>query len=370
MKYFLIAGERSGDLHGSNLIKAIIKKDPDAEIQAFGGDFMQDAGAEIILHYREMAIMGFVDVLKNIFKIKRFLSLGLQRINSFAPHALILIDFAGFNLQIAKRFNNPNTKKYYYIVPKIWAWNQKRAFTIKKSIDRPLVILPFEEPFYARFGVKAKYVGNPVFDAINNFQPDKNFAIKHKILDTNGIIALLPGSRKQELKYVLPILHQVVRQFPHMTFGLSIIKNLPEQLYNTLLNEPNVVPVVEDNYNLLFNAEAAIVTSGTATLETALFDIPQVVIYKTSTLNYTLGKLLIKVNYISLVNLIADANIVKELIQDEFTAHSVSKELKRLIEKKKYRKKMLTSYKLLRSKLGPYNASENAAKIIFEDLGE
>ena len=230
------------------------------------------------------------------------------------------------------------------------------------------VILPFEEQFYAKFDVGAKYVGNPVMDAINTFQPDTNFFIKHKIIDTDGIVALLPGSRKQELLQHLPLMVEVARAFPGKTFGLSMIKNLPQNLYDDILNEPNIIPVFEDNYNLLLNSEAAVVTSGTATLETALFDVPQVVVYRTGKINYTILKQFVKVDYISLVNLIVNDELVKELLQDDATTEKITHELKHLLEDETYRNKINKGYNKLRKILSGENASKNTAKEIFELL--
>ncbi len=368
MKYYLIAGERSGDLHGSNLIKALKKEDKNAVFRGFGGDFMKQAGAEIIVHYQQMAVMGIVEVVKSLFKIKRFMALCEQDIVKYQPNALIFIDFAGFNLRIASKVHKLKFKKFYYISPKIWAWNQKRGFKIKRFIDKAFVILPFEEEFYKRFAVNALYVGNPVMDAINTFQPDKGFVSRHNIIGTNGMIALLPGSRKQELIQLLPTMIEVARAFPNKTFGLSIIKNLPSDLYQSTLSEPNIMPVMEDNYNLLLNAEAAIVTSGTATLETALFDVPQIVIYKTSNLNYFIGKQFVKVDYISLVNLIVDDEIVLELIQDAVTSNAISNELKSILENELHRKKIMKGYRKLKNTLKGENASQNTAKEIYEIL--
>jgi lipid-A-disaccharide synthase len=368
MKYYLIAGERSGDLHGSNLIKALIKEDPDAVFRGFGGDYMKEAGAEILVHYNEMAVMGLVEVLKSIFKIKKYLSLCLQDIKQYKPDAIIFIDFAGFNLRIAQKIHDENIKKFYYISPKIWAWNQKRAYKVKKAIDMVFVVLPFEKEFYAKFNVDAKYVGNPVMDAINSFQPETNFFIKHKIIDTDGIVALLPGSRKQELIQLLPKMIKVAKVFPNKTFGLSMIKNLPQNLYEDALKESNIVPVIEDNYNLLLNSEAAVVTSGTATLETALFEVPQIVVYRTSKINYAIGKRFVKVDYISLVNLIVGSEIVKELLQDEVTSEAISNELRNILEDEAYRNTIQKGYKRLRTRLRRTNASKITAKEIFETI--
>jgi lipid-A-disaccharide synthase len=218
MKYYLIAGERSGDLHGSNLIKALKKEDLKASFRGFGGDYMNDAGADIVVHYKEMAVMGLVEVAKSIFKIKKFMSLCVDDIKQYQPDAIIFIDFAGFNLRIAKKIHHLPGKKIYYISPKIWAWNQKRAHIVRKTIDKIFVILPFEQQFYAKFNVKAQYVGNPVMDAVNTFEPESNFFLKHEISDTDGLVALLPGSRKQELLQLLPEMIEVARAFPHQTF--------------------------------------------------------------------------------------------------------------------------------------------------------
>lgn len=368
MKYYLIAGERSGDLHGSNLIRYLKKEDPQAKFRGIGGDFMADQGLSVTIHYKQLAVMGFAEVLANIFKIKRYISQCLHDIRNFQPDAVIFIDFGGFNLRIAKKIHALNTKRFYYIPPKIWAWNQKRAYKIKEMIDKVYVILPFEKPFYEKYGIKVKYVGNPVLDAINGFQPDPQFSAKHQIVGTRGIIALLPGSRKQELRYAIPKYVQIARTFSEKTFGLSIVSNLPEDLYKKALAEPNIIPVVEDNYNLLFNAEAAIVTSGTATLETAIFEIPQIVTYEATPLSYSIAKRLIRVKYISLVNLIADKPIVKELIQKDFNTQNLSFELRKILEDDNYRSKMSGGYKKVRNILGDSNASESTAKDIYELL--
>jgi lipid-A-disaccharide synthase len=368
MKYYLIAGERSGDLHGSNLIKALRKEDLKASFRGFGGDYMNDAGADIVVHYKEMAVMGLVEVAKSIFKIKKFMSLCVDDIKQYQPDAIIFIDFAGFNLRIAKKIHHLPGKKIYYISPKIWAWNQKRAHIVRKTIDKIFVILPFEQQFYAKFNVKAQYVGNPVMDAVNTFEPESNFFLKHEIGDTDGLVALLPGSRKQELLQLLPEMIEVARAFPHKTFGLSMIKNLPQNLYEDALNEPNIVPVIEDNYNLLFNSQAAVVTSGTATLETALFDVPQIVIYRTSKVNYLIGKQFVKVDFISLVNLIVGREIIKELLQEEVNSKVISEELRRILEDEVYRNKINFGYKQLRETLSGDNASKNTAKEIYEIL--
>jgi lipid-A-disaccharide synthase len=368
MKYYLIAGERSGDLHGSNLIKYLKKEDINAEFRAIGGDYMAQEGASLLVHYKEMAVMGFVEVLLNLLKIRRYLNQCLHDIKEYQPDAIVFIDFAGFNLRIATRIHALNIRKFYYIPPKIWAWNQKRVFKIKKIIDKVFVILPFEEFFYKKYDVKVKYVGNPVLDAINTFEPEPHFAKKHQIIGTNGIIALLPGSRKQEILYAVPKYIQLARSFPDKTFGLSIINSLPHELYKKALAEPNIIPIVENNYNLLLVAEAAVVTSGTATLETAIFEIPQVVTYESNWLSYEIAKRLVEVKFISLVNLIADKQVIKEFIQKDFTSENLISELNFILNNENYRADILRGYKHIRQLLGNQIASENTAKEIFELL--
>lgn len=368
MKYYLIAGERSGDLHASNLIKAIKRKDPDAVFRGVGGDFMSDAGMNVFIHYNKMAVMGFLEVLMNVFKFRKFMKDCQNDIQNFSPDAVIFVDYAGFNLRMAARMHKTSSHKFYYIVPKIWAWNQKRALKIRKYIDDAFVILPFEENFYAKYSINAKYIGNPVLDAIGEFDPEAKFEMKHQVVGTSGIIALLPGSRKQEIQNVIPCFAELARSFPGKTFGLSIVSNLPEELYKEVLDESNVVPVIENNYNLLLNAEAAVVTSGTATLETALFEVPQVVVYKASNISYQIAKRLIQIKYISLVNLIVDEPLVKELIQHDLIAENLVEEMTNILENQAHKKRILAGYKRILSILGENNASQNAAKEIVEIL--
>ena len=368
MKYYIICGERSGDIHASNLLKELKKKDPDAIIRGIGGDLLQNEGATLLYHYKNLAVMGFKEVLAGIFKFKQILATCTRDVESFNPDAVIFIDFAGFNMLLASRIQSLKCLKFYYIAPKIWAWNQKRGYKIKRLFDKIYVILPFEPEFFRKFEVQAKYVGNPVCDAVNSFIPDRDFIQKHKIVKTSGIIALLPGSRKQELIHSMPVFREVVRSFPDKTFGISVISSLPQHLYESVINQPNVIPVFEDNYNLLYNSEAAVVTSGTATLETALFDVPQVVVYRTSKVNYSIARRLIRVKYISLVNLVADKVVVKELIQDQFNTANVIEELKQLIDNQSYRESVLKGYQAVRLLLGNVNASKTTAQEISEAL--
>ena len=368
MKYYLIAGERSGDLHAANLVKRLKKEDAAHNFRGIGGDFMQSEGVVLALHYQHLAVMGFLEVLKSIFKIRKHLRQCVKDIRTYQPDAIIFVDFGGFNLRVARRIFPLGMKKFYYIPPKIWAWNQKRAHKIKKLTDQAFVILPFEEDFYRKFHVNVQYVGNPVLDAISAFEEEPKFASRNRVIKTNGIIAPLPGSRAQELRYALPKYVEISRAFPEKTFCLSTISSLPESLYALALEEPNIIPVFEDNYNLLLNAEAAIVTSGTATLETAIFEVPQIVTYEGSPISYQIAKRLVKVKYISLVNLIAGREVVKEFIQHDFSPANVIGELKQILENKPYRVEMLKGYQHIRALLGNKNASTITAKEIVESL--
>ncbi|MDZ7607213.1 MAG: lipid-A-disaccharide synthase [Cyclobacteriaceae bacterium] len=318
------------------------------------------------MRYESMAVMGFWEVIKNLLRLKKYLKQTARDIRNFQPDAVVFVDFAGFNLRLAQKIHLLKCHKFYYIAPKIWAWNQKRALKVKKLVEKAFVILPFEEAFYNAFQVPVSYVGNPVCEAVNAFLPDKTFLKRHIIKDTDGIIALLPGSRKQELITSLPILAKVAGSFPDKTFGLSIVDSLPFELYAETLHVPNVIPIHEDTYNLLLNSEAAIVTSGTATLETALFEVPQIVTYRTSKLTYEIGKRLVRVKYISLVNLIAEEPVVKELIQDDFSVENVVDELRRILSDNKYKNSMLLGYTKVRQRLGNENASANTAQGILD----
>jgi len=361
MKYFIIAGERSGDLHGGNLVKELSKVDRDAEFVGFGGDNMKAAGVKILLHYKEMAFMGFIEVIQNIFKIKGFIKQCKRQIDEYRPDAVILIDYGGFNMKIAKYASDKNIPVHYYISPKVWAWNQKRALKLKRYVDHMYVILPFEKDFFLKFNWEVDYVGNPVMDAVK----------QHKVSDHglgNDYIALLPGSRKQELKNMLPVMERLVMKKPHEKFVVATVNNLDSVLYKNIGAHENVTLYAGSSYDLLADAKAAVVTSGTATLETALWNVPQLVIYKTSAVSYNIAKRLIKVPYISLVNLIADKEVVKELIQGEMTLANQVSELNKLTMDSEHRKKMLNSYNQIRNMLDQGSASENTAKLIYSYL--
>ncbi len=331
MKLYLIAGEKSGDLHASNLAKAL-KQKKDVQLRGIGGEKSQNEGLHLFIHYKELALMGFWEVITKLSKIKKILRATKKDIKKFNPDAIILIDFAGFNLRIAKFAKQNNIPVLYYISPKIWAWNEKRVNKIKKWVDKMFVILPFEKEFYQKHNYQADYVGNPLFDEIKFFQPNHNFR-KDNSLSSKEIIAILPGSRKQEISRVLPELVKIKDKFTEYQIVVAGISQMDKSIYTSAL-ENDVKIVYDQTYDLLNNSTVAIVTSGTATLETALFNIPQVVCYKTSKLSYAIAKMLIKVKYISLVNLIAQNEIVPELIQAQCNPNQIQKTLARVIDRK------------------------------------
>lgn len=368
MRYYIIAGERSGDLHGSNLVKAIRKHDPDAVFRGLGGEYLQRAGVELFVHYAEFAVMGFVEVLINIVKISGYLRKCGRDIVEFKADVIILIDYAGFNRQMARFGKKRNIKVFYYISPKVWAWNQNRAWQLKKTVDRMFVILPFEKEFFKKFDWNVDYVGNPVLDAVKSHEPDVNFVSRHGFDRSHPLIALLPGSRKQEVQRIIGLMREVAMRFPEMQFGVATVNNLDSSLYAPLANCPNVKLVEEDTYNLLLHSHAALVTSGTATLETALFKVPQIVVYKAAELTIALVKLVIRVKHISLVNLIADKQVVRELIQGNADIDTVGEELKHLVADSQYRRQMLSDYDSIVEKLDTGSASENTAMLMVKYL--
>lgn len=368
MKYYIIAGERSGDLHAGNLAKAIKAFDPTTEFRGFGGEFMEQAGVTLALHYREMAFMGLAEVFSNINKIKKNTKLCKQDILAFKPDVIVLIDYGGFNLGIARFAKKHGFKVFYYIPPKYWAWYQNRALWLKPYVDRLFVILPFEKEFFKKFDWQAEYVGNPVLDAVKAHDADDQFMARHQLEGKEGFVALLPGSRKQELMRIIPLMAEVARRVPNHFFGVAAVNNLDRALYRELTELPNVKLIFEDTYNLLLHASAAIVTSGTATLETALFRIPQVVVYKANALSYLVAKRLIKVPFISLVNLIAGKQVVKELIQSDASADAVTNELTTILHDKVYRQTMLEGYDQVIRILDTGSASENTARLMVNHL--
>lgn len=361
MKYYLIAGEASGDLHGANLMKHIRFADPNAEFRFWGGDLMNAEGGHMVKHYRETAFMGLSDVILNIRKIFSFIKACKKDVLEYAPDALILIDYPGFNMRMAKFAKGQGIRNHYYISPKVWAWNTKRAYKIKKFVDYLYCILPFEIEFYKQFDVQPDYVGNPLCDAIDTypFQPD--FKKAHSL--EKPVIALLPGSRMSELKHVLPTMLEVVDDYPEFEFVLAGAAHISDDIYSSYIRDKNVRLIKGQTYDVVKNAHAALVCSGTATLETALLNCPQVVCYRFSNLSYQIGKMVIKVKYISLVNLIMDRKIVSELIQDDFNRESIKKELSAILDGVP-RQEMLNSYAALRIKVGEAGASKRAAELI------
>lgn len=329
MKYYIIAGEASGDLHGSNLIKALHAKDPSAEIRCWGGDKMQSAGATLVKHYRDLAFMGFAEVIMNLKTILRNLSFCKEDIQQFQPDVVILVDYPGFNLRIAKWAKEQQLKVVYYISPQVWAWKENRVKMMRQCIDKMLVILPFEKNYYQqKWNWEVEYVGHPLIEEIERFQKEHQPAS----FSNKPCIAVLPGSRKQEILKKLPVMLEVSKSFPDYQFIVAKAPGLEDAFYHSLIKSyPNVSSVSNQTYALLQQATAAIVTSGTATLETALFHIPQVVCYKGNEISYQIAKRLISIKYISLVNLIMDKEVVKELIQHEMNTAKITEELQLIL---------------------------------------
>ncbi len=363
MKYYLIAGERSGDLHGASLMKGIRQHDPDAEFRAWGGDLMQAQGATLVMHYTDLAFMGFLEVARNITTILGFLKKCKTDILDYQPDVLILIDYPGFNLRIASFAKKCGIKVCYYISPKVWAWNQKRAWKIKANVDRMFVIFPFEVDFYKNYDYDVTYVGNPLMDAIEGFTPDPDFLHRNNLADKR-IIALLPGSRKQEVIGMLDTMLSAKSAFPQYEFVVAGVNSLPSSLYEKYHNLPGVRVVFEATYDLLSVAEAALVASGTATLETALFAVPEVVCYRTSAISYAIARSLIRVPFISLVNLIMEKEAVRELIQDDFCQENITSELKAILPDGKKRSTIEADYEVLKEKVGGAGASQRAGAAI------
>ena len=366
MKYYLVAGEASGDLHGANLIKALKENDFDAEFRFFGGDKMLDEGGTLVKHYADMAFMGFTEVVLNLRTILKNMKMCKADILSYQPDVLILIDFPGFNLKIAEFAHQHGFKVCYYISPKIWAWNQKRVLKIKKVVDQMFCILPFEVDFYKKWGMDVDYVGNPLLDAIAQFTPDVNFNSKENLTDKK-IIALLPGSRKQEIERLLPDMLSVIGQFPNYQFVVAAAPTFTAAYYQQFIKGDDVKLVFDQTYQLLHHAHAALVASGTATLETALFHIPQVVLYRGGAISVGIARMVVKIRFISLVNLIMDRKVVTELIQEDCNTKKITEELELIIEGKG-RQKMMDDYDELSIKMGDAGASERTAKLIVAEF--
>jgi lipid-A-disaccharide synthase len=370
MKYYLIAGEASGDLHGSNLIKGIREADKNAIFRCFGGDLMHAQGGIIARHYRDMAFMGVWKVLMNLGTITRNLNYCRKDILDFQPDVVILIDFPGFNLRIAQYARNQGIKVFYYISPKVWAWNKKRVKTIRKTVNKMFVIFPFEVEFYRNYNIDAEYYGNPVLDAILE-KPDETGSKEAEVIKGTGpgkpIIALLPGSRKQEIHYCLPEMLAVIAQFPGYRFIIGGAPGLDQSLYNRYIKAYDVPVVFNRTYDLLKSSVAAVVTSGTATLETALMKVPEVVCYKMGSVTYHIGKYIVRVRFFSLVNIIMGKEVVKELLQSRLRQR-ISEELNRILFDNDYRQAMLDNYQKLEEILGKPGASGRAGRRMVELL--
>ena len=364
MKYYLIAGETSGDLHGANLISALKGADSDAEFRIVGGDCMQQASGEAaVVHTSQMAFMGFVEVLANIRAIAKNLRTVKADIAAHRPDTLVLIDFPGFNLKIAEFAKKSGIPVCYYISPKVWAWNQRRVLKIKRVVDKLFCILPFEVDFYREWDMEVDYVGNPLLDAISKHTADPDFLAKHQLTD-KPIIAFLPGSRAMEIRRILPIMGHVSRLLPGHRCIVAGAPNFTEEFYRQHMAGVALPIVFDATYDLLRHAQAAVVTSGTATLETALLRVPQVVVYKANPLSIAIARMVIKVRFISLVNLITNMLAVRELIQKECNADRIADELDLLLNNSDYRDNIQENYDLLMAEMGEPGASERTAELI------
>lgn len=373
MKYYIIAGEASGDLHGSNLIKGLQKIDSEVEIYAWGGDLMsQQKGVTLRKHYRDLAFMGFVEVVKNIRTILKNIQFCKKDITAFKPDVIIFIDYPGFNLRIAKWAKKSGFKTFYYISPQIWAWHTSRVHGIKASIDKMFCILPFEKDFYQSYQFDIDYVGHPLLDVTQNITADEYFR-KDNDLGDKPIISILCGSRYQEVTAMLPTMLSVVSSFPEYQFVIAGANSIASSVYEDILKQSSMVQqygvkiIKNKTYQLLKHSQAALVKSGTSTLETALIGVPQVVCYKGSSISFAIAKRVVKVKYISLVNLIMDKPIVKELIQDDFNTENLKLELRNALDNQEIIRK---EYDILRGVLGNAGASDRAAELMYQYLQE
>ena len=365
-KLYIIAGEASGDLHGSNLIAAIKRLNPDIEIRCWGGDLMEKAGGILVKHYKDLAFMGFLEVILNLRVILKNIAFCKQDIAEYRPDAILFIDYPGFNLRMAQFAKKMGYKTFYYISPKVWAWNQNRAKKIKKIIDHMYTIFPFETDFYKKFDYHVEYVGNPLLDQIEKYE-NRAITTDDLKLKSAPIIALLPGSRKQEVTRILPIMLAACKKFTDHQVVIAGAPSLSKSFYDKYITE-NVFYFNDITYDLLKLSSIAIVTSGTATLETALFNVPQVVCYKGSYLSYLIAKQLIKVKYISLVNLVMNREVVKELIQKDLTVSHLQNEILKILPNGESRSQLLGDYEELQQKLGKGGASAKVGKSMLKTL--
>jgi lipid-A-disaccharide synthase len=374
MKYYLIAGEASGDLHGSNLMAQLKKEAPEAQFRFFGGDLMEKAGGELVKHYREMAFMGIVNVLLNLKTINRNLNFCKKDILQFRPDVIILIDYPGFNLRIAEFAQKQHLKVFYYISPKVWAWKEYRVKKIRKVVDEMFTILPFETDFYKKYGMKVHYVGNPLLDSVATFKkralPKNEFLAKNN-LDERPVVALLAGSRTQEIKRTLPLMVKIAKLYPEFQFVVAGVNSIDINLYHRLLNNSVVKIIYNQTYDLLNNAHTALVASGTAALETALFNVPQTVIYKVEggwLVDFIMRNFVFDMAGVSLPNIIMNREIVREFIQVKMTLKNVKNEMQKLLFDEDYRNKILEDYSRLKNRMGEPGTSHRAAKKMVELL--
>lgn len=367
-RLYIIAGEASGDLHGGNLIKALFRSagEDALVIRAWGGDRMAEAGAEVVKHYRELAFMGFTQVLMNLRTILRNIDTCKKDIESFRPDAIILIDYPGFNLRIAEWAHAKGIPVHYYISPQVWAWKKGRVHAIKRVVDHMYCILPFEKDWYARYGYEARFVGHPLLDAIENEGRSEMLPLPGD--DGRPIVALLPGSRRQEISRVLPLMAETAKRFPAHRFVLAAAPSMPDEVFQEHLVGAPITVVKGRTYDVLRQAKAALVTSGTATLETALFGVPEVVCYSGGALNIWIAKRLVDIRFISLVNLIMDREVVRELIQSDLTVQNLDLELRKLLADGPERQRMLADLDELRTRLGGPGASAEVASAVWKSL--
>lgn len=369
MKYYIIAGEASGDLHGSNLMKALYEEDAQADIRFWGGDLMQKTGGTLVKHYRELAFMGFIEVVFNLKTILSNIKFCKNDIAEFQPDAIIFIDYPGFNMRIAKWAKERGIPTHYYISPQIWAWKENRIAAVKRDFDHLYVILPFEKEFYEdKHHFPVTFVGHPLIDAIHNRTvTNQTDFIQENQLDDKPIIAILPGSRKQEITKMLSVMLSVVEDFQDYQFVIAGAPSQDHAFYQPFLKNKNVHFIANKTYDLLSHSTAALVTSGTATLETALFKVPEVVCYKGSWASYQIAKRIITLKYISLVNLIMDQEVVTELIQEQCNTKNIKVELQKILNPD-YRKQLISQYEILEEKLGGIGASKKTAQHIVRSL--
>lgn len=374
MRYYIIAGEASGDLHGSNLIKGIREIDSSAQIRCWGGDLMKEAGAELVKHYKDGAIMGFVEVVANLGKLAKNLNDCKNDIINYNPDVVVLIDYPGFNFRIAQFAKERGMRVFYYIAPKVWAWKENRVHKLKKYVDRLFIIFPFEIEYFKKWGIDAIYRGNPLLDSVDNHssadETKEDFQKRTGIGTAETTVALLAGSRRSEIKYLLPRMMQVAEKYPNYRFLLACAPSMEREFYEGIVGKKcsNIKLLFGETYSILRHSDAAIINSGTASLEAALIGVPQVVCYGGNEISYQIAKRVVKLKYISLANLIMDKGLFKELIQHDCTPQKISQELDNLLNNSEYRAKMISDYRNVRDVLGGKGASAKVARAMIEEL--